>query len=326
MSRLLYLIAASILVVFFGSCDTSFSPSAPFEPRMVVYCVLNTNCDTQYVRVYSTYNPPDNDPSKNPGEVPVKDARVSITEQGGATFSFQPMTFPRVDTSRYTSAIDAYYAYPFRPGRGRTYALTVSSASMGTMTARTTVPGQASVEPVNPFVLSSPVMNRDDFGLSARLAPEAKGFLGHIYIDYLFTLDDRTYTPKRFEIPQGRRVINRYMPLFEETYPRPRRKQLANEVVAYSRAAYLDKISYIYDREGASIRFKQAVFYLIQFDAPVWNNYGLANRFNDRFTVRIDEPDYTNIPNGAGIFGSTTVDSLVRVLPEVIGHLPPGSY
>jgi hypothetical protein len=153
------------------------------------------------------------------------------------------MTVPRVDTSRYTSAIDACYAYPFHPGRGKTYALTVSSASMGTMTARTTVPGQASAEPVNSFVLSSPVTNRDDFGLSARLAPEAKGFLGRIYIDYLFTLDDRTYTPRRFEIPLGRRVISCFWGLFEESDPRPTRKQIPREVVAYSRDAYLNKLS-----------------------------------------------------------------------------------
>jgi hypothetical protein len=293
---------------------------------MVVYCVLTTDCDTQYVRVYSTYNPPNNDPTKNPDEVSVRDAQINIVEEGGTTFSFQQMAIPRLDTSRYLSGIDAYYAYPFRPKRGNTYTLTVSSASLGTVTAKTTVPGRGSVEPVNSFVLSNPRTSSVDFGLSARLAPEAKGFLGRICVDYLFTLDDRTYTPKRFEIPLGRQVISCFWGLFKETYPRPTRKHIAQEQVPYSRMVYLNKLSYIYDREGAGIRFKHAVFYIIQFDAPLWNYYGLANGFQDRFSVRTDEPDYTNIPNGAGVFGSTTVDSLVWPLPEIIGHLDPGCY
>jgi hypothetical protein len=75
--------AACASALLLASSDTSFNPAAPFQPRMVVYCLLNTDCDTRYVRVYSTYNPPDNDPTRNPDEVPVNDALVSVAEEGG---------------------------------------------------------------------------------------------------------------------------------------------------------------------------------------------------------------------------------------------------
>jgi hypothetical protein len=306
---------------------------------MVVYSVLTTESDTQYVRVYSTYNPPDNDPTKNPDEISVKDAHVSITEEGGPTFTFQSRTIPRPPTSRYSGDILIYYSYPFRPGRGKTYALTVSSPLMGNATAKTTIPGQGKITPVNVDLLGDPFYTTQDFGVSAGISPEAQGFLVRIYVDYLYPPGNGTYQAKRFEIPLSREVVSCFWGLFAETYPVPQRRSTypnaVNEIYAnptpdekvpYNREAYLHKISYLYDREGLGILFKQAVFYLVQFDDPLWKYYAVANGYRDRFSVRTDEQDYTNIKNGAGVFGSTAVDSLVRQLPEVIPHLPPGCY
>ena len=341
MSKSFLLTAACLLLVLLVSCDESFNPSAAFQPRMVVYSILTTESDTQYVRVYSSYNSPDYDPTKNPEEISVKDAQVNVTENGGSTMGFQPFTIDRSDTSHYKSAITAYRAYPFRPEREKTYTLTVSSASLGTATATTTVPGRGSILVVNEFVLSSPLSTRSDFGVQATLSPEAKGFLVRIYVDYLYSLDNTNYRMKRFEIPLARRVISCFWGLFEESYPHPKRRSTPTnapwgsnytqyggpvEALPYSTLAYLAKLSYIYDREGEGIRFQHAVVYLVQFDVPLWNYYGVANMFQDPFSVRLDEASYTNIKNGTGVFGSMAVDSLVRPLPQVIPHMDPGCY
>jgi hypothetical protein len=302
---------------------------------MVVYSVLTTDSDTQYVRIYAAYDPTDNDPTRSPDEISVKDAQVSITQEAGSTFMFQPKRITRADKSRYPSDIDAYYACPFRAERGKTYTLTVSSASMGTVTAKTTAPGGGVILPINPAVLGNPFGTSSDFGVSAALSPQAKGYLVRIYIDYLYPLGDGTYEPTRFEIPLSREVISCFWDLYKETYPHPmvrstpptprivvRGKEYGpEERVPYSRIPYMHKIYHLYDRQGAGILFRQAVFYLVQFDAPLWNYYSVANIFRDKLSVRTDEPDYTNIKNGTGVFGSTTVDSLVwPYMPEVIPH------
>jgi hypothetical protein len=303
---------------------------------MVVYSVLTTESDTQYVRIYSTYNPPDNDPSENKDETSVQDAQVTIRQEGGGTFTFQPMTIPR-PASRYPSDIVIYYSYPFRAQSGKMYTLTVSSATMGSVTAKTTVPGQGTITPVNPAALADSVHATFDFGVKAALSPEAKGFLARIYVDYLSPRVDGTYEPKRFEIPLRRDTINAYRNLYEETFPRPRRRSTPSvapvpvgqneykpeESVSYSTHTFCHKVDYLYDREGC-VHFTQTVFYLIQFDAPLWNYYGVANMFQDRFSVRIDAPDYTNMKNGIGVFGSMTVDSTFWPLPKIIPyHVPP---
>jgi len=335
MSRFILPTAACIFLLVAGSCDNSFNPSAPFEPQMVVYSVLTTDSDTQYVRVYSTYNPPNNDPTSNQDETSVQDAQVSITQEGGSTFSFQAFTIDRLDKSRYPTPITAYRAFPFRAERGKTYTLTVSSASLGTVTATTTVPDVGTITPINVDVLGNPFFTSHDFGLKAGLSAQARGYLARIYVDYLYPPGDGRYQPKRFEVPLSRAPISCYLDLFKETYPHPTlRSTQANptviagarifppepERIPYSRISYMHKIYHLYDREGAGILFRQAVFILVQFDAPLWNYYSVANLFRDRLSVRTDEPDYTNFKNGIGMFGSMTVDSLVRPLPEIISH------
>jgi hypothetical protein len=71
---------------------------------------------------------------------------------------------------------------------------------------------------------------------------------------------------------------------------------------------------------ASSIRFKQDVFLLIQFDEPLYNYYFVANGFKDRSSIRLDEPNYTNLSGGVGIFGSLAVDSIAVPLPE---RFPP---
>jgi hypothetical protein len=301
---------------------------------MVVYSILTTDCDTQYVRVYSTYNPSDNDPTKNPDEIQIQDAQVMITQEGGGAFSFEALSIDRLDKSRYATPIRAYRAFPFRPERGKRYTLNVSSVSFGTVTATTTVPASGSINPINPQVLENPFYTSFDFGVSVALSSEAKGYLTRIFVDYLYPPGDWTYQPKRFEIPLSRVAISCFWDLFKETYPCPTlrstpavptityfgRQYRPEERVPFNRIPYMHKIYHLYDREGAGILFRQAVFYLVQFDTRLWNYYAVANIFRDKLSVRTDEPDYTNFKNGIGVFGSMTVDSLVWELPEVIPH------
>ncbi len=306
---------------------------------MVVYSILTTQSDTQYVRVYSSYNPANNDPSRNPDELYVTDARVTISD-GANTFTLRDTTLERADTSRYQTPIMVYYAYPFRPEKGKTYTLTVSSASLGTVTATTTAPGKGSVSPYNSFVLGQPYTSPYDYGLTALLANEAKAFVAHFYVDYLEP-NLGSYVPKRFEVPIRRDLVSAYYDLYREIFPQPKRRTTPSSVynpglfgerpqpeerVPYNTSAYASKLKSLYDINGCSLKFIQAVFYLIQFDAPLWNYYSVANTFRDRNSIRLDQPDYTNINGGVGVFGSITVDSLVYPLPEKIPPPPsPGT-
>jgi hypothetical protein len=330
MSRIVLPIAVCVILLLFGSCDNSFNPSAPFQPEMVVYSVLSTQSDTQYVRVYTTYNPTDANPSENPDEVSVADARVTISEVGGPTFSFQPTTIARPDTSRYTNPIVAYASFPFQPEKGKTYALSISSPVYGVATASLTMPRVGFIEAQNELLLRDPWnVPLDDIALSIGLSPVAKGFLVKFYLDYE-VLDSTGWRPGRVEVPvavlrtvDGRLLGYAFPQIERRTSPTNGSPYAGHgEHFEYLTEAYQETIEGIALR-GSSVRFKQAVFFLIQFDEPLYNYYFIANGFKDRNSIRVDEPNFTNITGGVGIFGSLAVDSSVVALPE---KFPPRLY
>ncbi len=342
MKRRISLPVAFIIIGSFVACDEAFSPSAPFQPKMVVYSILSTQSDTQFVRVYSSYNPADNDPSNNQEELPVTDATVTISQEGGPSFSCQKMTLDRPDKSRYQNHINVYFAYPFRPEKGKKYTVIVSSPTRGTATSTITVPGKGSISPLNPSVFRSPYSSPIPlYGATATLAPEAKAFLIRIYIDYLSPRPDGSYVPTRFELPIRKDVISYFSETYKKIYPQPMLRTTSPSAPAPRQFPWLPEIRYeetvayttsalasilkdeIYEHEGCSVRFVQAVFYLTQFDEPLWNYYSVVNLYRDKFSMRTDEQNYTNINGGVGIFGSTSVDSLLWPLPEKIPPPPP---
>jgi len=295
---------------------------------MVVYSVLTTESDTQYVRVYRTYNPPDNDPSKNQDEQSVTDANVTISSDS-ALYQFQKTVVQRVDKSRYASDIVAYISHPFKLARGKTYKLTVTSPTLGTATATATVPSVASISPSNFFAVADPYKNAyvERYGVNVYLSAQAKAFLVRIYVDYLASTP-QGWQLRRRQIPVLMKPISLYQGTWDYIYPVVKQRQWSGaryqESELFTIDAWIKMLEndiWLYD--GYGVRFLQAVIHVIQFDEPLYSYYGVANLSRDRYSVRIDEPDYTNMHGGVGVFGSFAVDSTAYELPETISRPGP---
>ena len=62
--------------------------------------------------------------------------------------------------------------------------------------------------------------------------------------------------------------------------------------------------------------FRRVVFQLLQAEENVFNYFMLADQFVDPHSWRFDEPSFTNIAPGQGLFGAYTLDSTTVVLPD----------
>lgn len=82
------------------ACDESFNPEGLFQPVLVVYSVLSNTKQSQYVRVYSTYDPPAFDPYDVTTDMPIRDAFVRIAQQS-TSIVLRDTIVHRRDTSRY---------------------------------------------------------------------------------------------------------------------------------------------------------------------------------------------------------------------------------
>lgn len=323
------LVFFSNIIAFFciSGCNEAFNPNAPFEPKMVVYSFLTTESDSQFVRVYSTYNALENNPSFNTDEPRVTDAKVTISN-GTTTFTLQPIVVPRADTSRYKSNIKAYFVYPFRPQKGKDYTLTIASSTHGSITARCSVPEKGGFSDVSTRLLDNPWSGSEPIIVKARLSDATRGFLVRFFVEYetyLTTPNERVI--QRVEVPINLHVVdclhgiyNYVLPIMVPRISKPGTPE-GSDGFLYNAFGYRRTIELI-NEQNREVRFKRAVFYLVQFDENFYNYYGLTNAFKDKYTTRLDESDFTNINRGVGVFGSLTVDSISYVLPETM--FPPG--
>ena len=130
----------------------------------------------------------------------------------------------------------------------------------------------------------------------------------------------------REEVPSQLKVISCFSELYDKTFPTVQSRTtpttlplrpttIPSEFYTFRNIAYRKTLESISDH-NSDVRFRRLVFYVIQFDEPLYNYFSTANEYGDKHSVRTDLRDYSNIQGGIGVFGSITVDSTEYSLSE----------
>lgn len=321
--RLLSLAIVMLLVfTFLSGCSEVFNPHGSYEEKIVVFAILTSLSDTQYVRIYKTYNPPAFHPLDVTTENAVTGARVVVRE-GTSVYQFRDTTIRRVDRSRYQMDISAYVAYAFSVQPGKTYTLSIQLPDGTSLQSEMTVPPNATMRNDNYLTLHNPFLFGDDIDLKSFLSPLTRGFVVRSFVEYE-VMTDGVWQMKREEIPL---LIRRQVDCttFDAVYPPLlRRKAGQPELSLYPASAYAATLGKIWNSHPRpDVRLKQVAFELCQLDKNLYDYYSLANGFRDEFSIRADEPDYSSIPGGLGIFGALTKQRLVVFIPDTLGRSLP---
>jgi hypothetical protein len=303
------LLAVSLLILFIaGGCDQSFDPRGPYQKRLVVYSILSNRSDSQYVRVYTTYNPDGFDPLENASDTYVRNAQVAMTDDS-TSYALQETTIYRDDKSRYATDVIAYLSYP-RPVRiGRTYSLTVRS-DQGNATAMVRVPSKGYVFNNTPYIFNDPNRYTEDIPVSLGLSNVTQGYLVRLYFEFDIQAG-QSLVRKRLEVPTSVMVTG--INSKQYVYPKLTRHPSATSfqfTVVFPRTGYVALYTDLMDQYGGFTP-RSAIFILTQVEANLFNYYNIVNGFQDPYSVREDQPDYSNIVGGVGVFGAMTEDSLV---------------
>lgn len=298
------------VIIFLVGCDDSVSPYAPFDPRITVFAILNTSTATQVVRAYSSFDPT---LGPNGGTAPdtlLNDAVITLSDQNTA-YMLRDTTILRSDLSNYGGDIAAKVT-SLTPAFGKTYTLTVQSASKGTVAARTTVPPQAIISIPFLFSLSNP-LSYDVSNLGINVQTFSKGYVLRMLLDYEVLING-IWFPNQDEVPRsfvvqpdgtsvpsyagldlsGEKLLDLSWPLKNLTY--------TIRVAVQQYNAY-------------HITFKRVVIEIRQYDEHLYNYYQVVRGFRDSRTIRTDAPDYTNVEGGLGVFGAFTIERVVFDLP-----------
>jgi hypothetical protein len=307
--------SAFLGLLLFG-CDQSFNPKAALEDRLVVFSVISNDRDIQFVRVNTNYDVSGFDPSENRIEQSLLGADVAIIGPSNAV-TFRDTLFARPDTNRYVAPIHAYVGSPFRPEPGRKYDLTVHSVDLGSATATVTLPDRPSIS-IYPGELAIDRPDQFDprsyFYLRTTLSPTAKGSLCQLFVDFKVQLDT-AWTDGRTEVPFLINVDT--LGIWIATYPQLTRVTGNATGITYKNYTYKRTLLRVFEQyPHRKVLFKRVVLRVFQCERGFYDYFNAVNGFRDRVSIRVDEPDYTNVKGGMGVFGAYTLDSLSHNLPD----------
>lgn len=306
------LVASLVLLV---SCENSFTPKGPYTDKMVVYAVLSTQNDTQYVRLYSTYNPQGFDPYQNTIDKVIRGADVTVS-QSTSTTDFRDTTVERYNKARYKDDIGAYVAYPFHAEPGKSYDLAIESQTYGSVTGSLSVPDRGRMQISNKYVLKGQGDPHENLTVFVWIRYATRGYLVRYYLDF-DVLQENKWVNQRVEMPSDVVVIDNDHRIY--SYPGLQRRTTTpesvvkelEEVVYMSRTAYELMLSDLQTRYTyAGMRVNGAWFVLTQIEQNLYDYYKVANAFQDAHSIRTDVPNWTNIQGGNGVFGAFVEDSL----------------
>jgi hypothetical protein len=305
--------------VFWNSgCNQPFEPKAELERKLVVYSILYTNRNEQFVRVSTNYDVSGFDPNENTTDPALKDATVSILSEG-KTYTLRDTVLQRPDNERYKTPINCYVARPFNVSYGKAYELHVVSSSLGTARASLTIPERTYIvlrvdgeEYLDRLPPPPPPRTPDQtITVFGNFSKWAAGYVLRFFLRY-DVLKDSIWVAEEQEVPTVH-VVDSAAGVMQVRYPTVERVQGSAYAAAFMVGAYRWALKDIVVRCFPNqVIFRQAKFQMTQLDGNLYRYYKTLNAFGDKRTIRLDQPDYSNINGGFGVFGACAVDSLVH--------------
>jgi hypothetical protein len=319
-STILNTLVLSLLVTIVLACNQPFDPRTPLQDQVVIFSILSTDRNNQFVRVEHNYMPTVSDPLTYTLDNQVKDALVSISE-GIKAYTLVDTIFGRVDTSRFKFPLHAYVLNSFTPQSGKTYQIKVQSAQLGAGSATVVVPGKPSLAEdagSSPIIDQPTIYSSDaDIIFSVFASTTTRGYIGRLFIDY-DVLKGNEWVGERAEVPISF-LAKDIKDLHLANYPKLMPRSFTNRVAAtFNNAAYQAVVnSLTYGRyKSNKLIFKWTVYQFLQVEQNLYNYYQITHAYRDAQSMRLDEPLYSNIDGGVGMVGAYSLDSLVHVLPK----------
>jgi hypothetical protein len=223
------------------------------------------------------------------------------------TYDLKETVIPRVDKSRYSSDLVAYFAFPCPARLGKQYSLAITS-DQGNATATVSIPAKGYIYNNTPYIFYDPEQYKEDIPVLVGLSPTAQGYLVRLYLDFDVFIDQRV-VHKRLEVPSG--VVSTETPQLQYTYPTLTRRPASTGYpyinIFFSHAAYRMVFKDLMAEYGG-FHLTSATFILTQVESNLYNYYNVVNGFQDPYSIREDQPDFTNVLGGVGVFGAMVED------------------
>lgn len=290
MKKALYLTLIILISLLSFSCEDSFEPKTTFTEKYVLNCVINADSILQLASLSRSYDVDGYNPYSNDIDPYIKNAQIYVIHRG-VTYQMSDTSAARTDTSRYKGALNFYTINSFVPTANDSIEVIAIPKEGVTLRAKTKVPSKISisvskgslVQENTPLTFSWNARDRD--------------------IYYLPRL--KIYFSKRNEVPVV--VYSTEVPVYIDENGKYSFAQITKAPTVYYGAGLVDqmimKISE--DDEKSNFKFIRLELEVKIFDEFLSNYISSTNIFYEDISIRLDEPNYTNVQGGLGVLGST---------------------
>ena len=287
---LLFVCIVTLLVSF--SCNDNFNPKAPFKEQYVLNCIIRGDSASQIVVLSKTYDVSGFDPNSNNIDPSVSGAQIFFKWKG-KLYQLRDSSIVRTDTSRYKNPIKFYYSKDFTPAANDSIEITAIPAPGVLLSSKTKVP-------YNVYFGNSPWLIKGD-----EIALDISWTAHDFNVYYLPRM--KILYQKRNELPVVTHSLD--VPLDYSSIG-------GTETPVYpgfSPASSIEFVRTNIDKAMLQVskgdvksnyRFLRIDLELLVFDQFLAGYISATNGFLDNLSIRLDEPNYTNINGGLGIFGA----------------------
>ena len=311
-------LTASIVAII--SCDDQVNPKTDFKDVYALNCVIRGDTSLQVATITRSYNVDGFDPLTNSNDPFIKGAKIKLNfDDTGETFLFRDTSLIRPEGSRYTTPMSYYYIKNFKPFYSRPISIEAVLPNGKVLTAKSNtlyisryaiVDKSYTIPIVNigkSIIFSWSAITQSIKDVQVYYVPE-------LVISYA-------------KIQNGVQVeLQKKVPLYYiagENGGYPIYPSIQGDIasaifdtLAIGRS--LTEIS-ANDPNKQNYIIHKAIFRLLITDKNLAVYYAAQKTFLDEFSVRVTQPEFTNINGGLGIFGtlnSTQID--VPIKPNYI--------
>lgn len=277
------------------SCDQTINPNAPFRERFILNGIMKSDTSYQIVTLSHSYQPDGLDPLEYVNDPAIDNAEVNIYYDN-KLYHMRDTVVARENPSRYGDSVKYYYNAELKPGPGQVIEIDALLPNGLLLQSESATPN---IPRFGFFDYSSDNMVPPSFGTT-------------ISVTWM-SLEGTLYVPRiniNYYAPGDTLIHHKQVPLFYYSgdgkvlpvYPTPTKInyiELSLETISQA----LNEIP-TGGHSKSEYSIQDMTLELMCYDSYLSTYYSSIKQGLDGFTVKLDNPDYSNIKGGFGIFGS----------------------
>lgn len=304
-----------VLPALFYSCDVPLNPNAPFRQRYALTGIMRNDTSVQIITLTKSYQPTGGlNPLTNTTDPAVIGAEVNMWYRD-TLYELRDTTIVRNDTSQYKDSVHCYYVNNLQPQPGE-YIDIEAVLPNGLLLQSTTK---------LPDAQSYGFFNAED----DRTIPPADG-RNYIFIGWK-QFPDILYQPKvviTYYVKGSTVQQEKEVPLYYDNINGVTNPIYPTQTKVNSFSISLETINRALNEipQGNNDKLQYTIanidVKMIVYDENLTTYYSSLQTGVDAFTVRLDQPDFSNIIGSFGIFGSyVRTDFYIKFTAEYLKAL-----